>query len=827
MTAPELDIHRALAVTERLKLAVVEFAKREDRLIRGLDARRSGIAWRYQSATSGDEESLATQLTETQAWYEAAEARVRTVAKNREARVRRASTLALRTLPHRGREARGNFLANLQMRQMNAGNTRATKLQAADAEHGHAAAALTDQCRLLIHLKREARKSFTGYGSFRKRLAQTGAIEAPGGEEGMRQVAGALAEAEAQLSAFKQYLLPRIFQFVPPPIAGLICVLVGAGVAAGWHFNSTGYTVGGGVAAVLLAAVFGIFLASKRHVERSAVALAEAVVKADGLYEAVRGHGSHAHAVARQAIQDEYDKTMADIAEQWSRAPEIETEFQTRTRARVESKAPSLLAKIRDQEVRKAAELAAACQARLVQLRDNSGARRDEATRQHAAEESQWTHEEIEEWKTIETQWKAEIEPIYAEIHAMQAEGQARFPDWDEKWIDAWTPPREFPTGAKFGNLEVNAKNLAGTLPKDPRLALPGPADFSLPLALTFPDQGSLLFEAKESGQAAVNAALNALILRLLVVSPPGKISFTIIDPVGLGQNFAGLMFLADYEESLINRRIWTQQSQIEERLAELNEHIEKVIQMYLRNEYATISQYNEKAGSVAEKYHFLVIADFPAQFSETAARRLQSIATSGPRCGVFTFIQWDQRQTAARGAGGRTNCAASSICIQRRGDGYFLPGVQPEAGTKLALDAPPDPDLSAKLIHKTGQASVDSNRVEVPFSQISPARDEMWTNDTTQELKVAIGRTGATKPQYLAIGKGTRQHALFAGKTGSGKSTLFHVIITNLALSCRPAARSSSTSSTSRRASNSNATPRSGCRTRASSPSRATANSP
>jgi hypothetical protein len=36
-------------------------------------------------------------------------------------------------------------------------------------------------------------------------------------------------------------------------------------------------------------------------------------------------------------------------------------------------------------------------------------------------------------------------------------------------------------------------------------------------------------------------------------------------------------------------------------------------------------------------------------------------------------------------------------------------------------------------------------------------------------------------------LGKGTRQHALIAGKTGSGKSTLFHVIITNLALWADP----------------------------------------
>jgi hypothetical protein len=62
-----------------------------------------------------------------------------------------------------------------------------------------------------------------------------------------------------------------------------------------------------------------------------------------------------------------------------------------------------------------------------------------------------------------------------------------------------------------------------------------------------------------------------------------------------------------------------------------------------------------------------------------------------------------------------------------------------------------------------------------------------MWRSSTTEELRVPIGRTGATKLQYLAIGKGTRQHALFAGKTGSGKSTLFHVIITNLALWCSP----------------------------------------
>ena len=76
---------------------------------------------------------------------------------------------------------------------------------------------------------------------------------------------------------------------------------------------------------------------------------------------------------------------------------------------------------------------------------------------------------------------------------------------------------------------------------------------------------------------------------------------------------------------------------------------------------------------------------------------------------------------------------------------------------------------------------------MEVPFAHVAPPEAEIWSEDTTSELRVPIGRTGATKFQYLAIGKGTCQHALVAGKTGSGKSTLFHVIITNLALWCSP----------------------------------------
>src|SRR5204862_7556186 len=68
-------------------------------------------------------------------------------------------------------------------------------------------------------------------------------------------------------------------------------------------------------------------------------------------------------------------------------------------------------------------------------------------------------------------------------------------------------------------------------------------------------------------------------------------------------------------------------------------------------------------------------------------------------------------------------------------------------------------------------------------FESIAPSADKIWSGDATDELRVAVGRFGATRLQELRLGKGVAQHALIAGKTGSGKSTLLHVMVTNLAL--------------------------------------------
>src|SRR5207253_3768249 len=155
---------------------------------------------------------------------------------------------------------------------------------------------------------------------------------------------------------------------------------------------------------------------------------------------------------------------------------------------------------------------------------------------------------------------------------------------------------------------------------------------------------------SSDEGKARAIQALQALLLRCWTGLPPGKVRCTVIDPVGRGENFAAFMHLADHEEALIHGRIWTEASHIEQRLADLTSHMENVLQKYLRNQYQTLAEYNAQAGEVAEPFRFLVVADFPVNFSPDAARRLISLASAGARCGIYTFIMVDSKQPLPQG---------------------------------------------------------------------------------------------------------------------------------------------------------------------------------
>lgn len=489
-------------------------------------------------------------------------------------------------------------------------------------------------------------------------------------------------------------------------------------------------------------------------------------------YETAVAELNAAAGAAQAAAQSLYDAEDALVTAEWSKADDVAQKYRAAMLQRNATQLPRMVARNERLRQRSIAHVEAQKAAHLAEVAAPSAQIREAAVAKHNDWLAAYDTASKKRWIDLETEWQAKIPDLLAQIDEV---AQITVTPWSADY----TAPTTFPPHSRFAELKLDLSKEAAIFAKDTPLTLDGHEQVSLPLALTFPQEASLLIETDDDGGKWVPEVMNSLIFRILKTAPPGKAHFTIIDAVGLGQNFAGLMHLADYEPALINRRIWTQRDHIEERLQELNEHVEKVIQMYLRNEYATITEYNEQAGSVAEKYHFLVIAGLPAGFSESAMSRLKSILASGPRCGVFTLVHWDRRQNLPEGLSAEDLRKFTVRLVREKGVVSFG-GI-----STLQLDPFVSDEIAADLAHQIGQASIDSNRVQVPFSVVAPK--EMWSESTTNELRIAIGRTGATKLQMLAIGKGTKQHALLAGKTGSGKSTLLHIIITNLALTCSP----------------------------------------
>jgi ABC-type branched-subunit amino acid transport system ATPase component len=366
-------------------------------------------------------------------------------------------------------------------------------------------------------------------------------------------------------------------------------------------------------------------------------------------------------------------------------------------------------------------------------------------------------------------EYESSIPTILADAQSVIISVNTSMPPWDSILWESWTPRAVADGAYPIGRLSATGQwhNLV------------------LPSLIPFVGSRSLLLRNPNSANQVIARAAQSFLLRLLHTIPPAKLRFTFIDPIGLGQNVAPFMHLADYDEALVTGKAWTEPQHIEQRLADLTEHLENVIQKYLRNQFATIEDYNAQAGEVAEPYRVLVVMDFPTNFSEAAARRLVSIAQNGPRCGVYAVILADTDKPLPHGFNLADLERVSTVIAW---DGKrFVWQDEDFKDCQLELDTPPSAELFNRIITTVGEAAKEASKVEVPFERIAPPQAEWWTGDSRNGLRIALGPSGARKVQYLDLGKGTTHHVLVAGRVGAGKSTLLHTLINNLALAYSP----------------------------------------
>lgn len=635
---------------------------------------------------------------------------------------------------------------------------------------------------------------------FRRRCKQPAAAsnetEPPTVEEdpeaALQSLRTSMDECEESLDALHGLVLPRFFIGVVPIVVSILLGVVGwiAAVAVtsidpvdaieDRLISSLWFFAAGLVLGVVLLVILRRFATSGfHHADRVFVDRVDLV---QATMQEIRRVGEEQCGVQESELRDRRDREIREARENF--APKIEqvTPRRDRRHEKLEDNYQGLVARIEERHGEKHAEAKEHDHSERTRISDEDAARRKEieATWEESTRSARQARDDTiatltADWSGGVADYRAEHDRIHSELEACTA------PPWtDPMWTD-WSPRDTFNGLVPYGRFRFGVETLAGPLPTSDELAWPMPTALELPAMLDLPRAASLFIEFDEQGREAAVATLQNSMVRLLMSLPPGKARFTVIDPVGLGQNFAGFMHLADHDELPMIEKIWTEPRHIEQQLNDLTEHMENVIQTYLRNEYETIDEYNAAAGEIAEPYHFLVIADLPANLTENAGKRLTSIAQTGARCGVYTLMACDTRQSFPADVHREDLLQGSTVL--RWKDGRLAntePSLEP---LELDLEQPPEDELMTTLVQAAGRAAEQSHRVEVPFSVITPDEADCWSKSTAEDLRVSIGQSGATRQQQLVLGRGTSQHALVAGKTGSGKSTLLHVLITNLAM--------------------------------------------
>ena len=579
------------------------------------------------------------------------------------------------------------------------------------------------------------------------------------------------------LEEMRNYTLPKhVIGSRPYLIMSLVCLvlMIGAGclilVPLDWKV----------VGIALIAVPFVVFPVGllirkslyakmERHAEALWLQMEQALSDAKVGKENAINQAKRDYADRAKQIKTAFDQTLADLQRRIKETQEEARLYRDQTTLTAQKKYEPYLKKVEAEKETKLTQGEAyfnKLHADIHTKRDSDRAAVDKH-RQSRTDESTATHRS--EWDKMADDWSTAWASLSEEMNSIRAAVDRYFP-FDQS---VYPQVKDVPRGLPLGTMQIGEENVPNLMPTDEGLVKPDLDKIYFPAMLPFPEKASWLLQTEEEGRETGIHAMEALLFRIWTGLPPGRTRVTIIDPVGRGENFGAAMHLGDKDPNLVNSRIWTEMKQIEDVLTDLTGHMETILQRFLRNQYATLAEYNEQADEVAEPFRFVIVANFPVNFTPDAAQRVISLATAGARCGIYTVVLMDTRQNPPHGVNLDDLEKACTTMVWQ--DGQYVWQDDLFGKYPLTLNMPVAEELSTKFFTDAAEKAIKALRVEVPFQSITPKFDGWWDQDSSRTIDVPIGKAGARRLQNLLLGKGTSQHVLVAGKTGSGKSTMLH----------------------------------------------------
>jgi len=379
---------------------------------------------------------------------------------------------------------------------------------------------------------------------------------------------------------------------------------------------------------------------------------------------------------------------------------------------------------------------------RLTEERQNADAHRQ-------LRRANWLSNFANEW----TKAVAQIERDGQELRRQQ-------PPFTDFCRDVPAPASTTPDGLFLGSQHVVFRNLSCLLPYAIR--------FPFPQALVLPEDN-----------AAQRRLAHQLLLRLVSAIPPGQLELTVIDPLKLGQSIEPFLPLLKVERLVPQQRVLTRATEIEATLEQLTDDVEELVQHRFSDKASNWLDYNATNPDNPLPYRIVLVFDVPEQLSEKSLWFLGRLCEHGPRCGVLPVIAIDDSRIEDKRYGRfRDSLHAATVRLDSL---LHAPDAEAE-GLSLAYQSEPWPQqesLNAFLAAVAGRWAAKAR-----FDKSVPDLWSAFTKAATtiNGIEIPIGWTPAGETvSFVVGGRNSEHHALLAGKTGSGKSNLLHVMIHTL----------------------------------------------
>jgi DNA segregation ATPase FtsK/SpoIIIE, S-DNA-T family len=259
---------------------------------------------------------------------------------------------------------------------------------------------------------------------------------------------------------------------------------------------------------------------------------------------------------------------------------------------------------------------------------------------------------------------------------------------------------------------------------------------------------------------AASLEATQSLVVRAAVLLGQ-QVKFTLMDPHGLGQAFPMQRFL--------NARKNAEDITLE--LREVEQDIRRINQEVLAGEEGL--HLLDLSRLASESFEVIVAANFPRGYDRRAVETLFRIAQSGPRAGRYVLFHHDESHDLPREIS--FGQIANLVSVDLRKGAHS--------------DEMPQPAERQRILESIRSAKGVEHAIDAA-DFIVPSESEWWRGSSETVLTTPIGVRGASDWAEISFGVQHGMvcaHGAIAAMTGSGKSSLLHVIVLGLATRYSP----------------------------------------